>query len=235
MKAIAIAALIVLCSGCTSPMKYAFAPSAAQSIRTVALVEPIEPEQYTAFNLGHPGMYLGLASGIVTGSSMEAEGKAFTAHLRRTGFDVARRLADRTTIELERRGYEVVRVTQVEDARGVDGILTLKPMMVGYVAPRILTDYIPALSVVVELMPAGNPDAEPAYREGFLFGWQGFTGWWVTLEAPPEYSYRNFADLMKRSEEAADGLVVGADRIAARLASDLALTRPAADTLTLNR
>jgi hypothetical protein len=222
MKAIVIAALVALCSGCTSPMKYAFEPGEAQSIRTIALVEPIEPEQYTAFDFGHPGIYLW------------GDRNAFTAHLRRTGFDVAQRLADRTALELERRGYEVVRVTQVEDARNVDGILTLKPMMVGYVAPRILTDYIPALSVVVELMPAGKPDAEPVYREGFLFGWQGFTGWWVTLDAPPEYSYRNFADLMRRSDEAADGLCVGADRIAERLAADFTVTRTA-DVLTLSR
>ena len=216
-------------------MKYSFEPKAADSIHRIALVEPVEPEQYTAFNLGHPGMYLGLASGIVTGSHMEAEGKQLTAHLRQTGFDIGRRLAERTVHELERRGYEVVRVTHVDDAKGVDAVLTLKPMMVGYVAPRILTDYIPALSVVAELMPAGRPEAEPVYRDGFLFGWQGFTGWWVTLPAPPEYSYRNFADLMKRSEEAADGLTVGADRIAERLAADFRLSRPAADALTLNR
>ena len=235
MKRIVIAALIILLGGCTSPMKYAFEPAAAESIRTIALVEPVEPEHYTAFNFGHPGMYLGLASGIVTGSHMEAEGKAFTAHLRRTGFDIARRLSDRTALELERRGYEIVRVTQMDDAKGVDAILTLRPMMVGYVAPRVLTDYIPALSVVVELVPARRHDAEPVYRDGFLFGWQGFTGWWVPVPAPPEYSYRNFADLMKRSDEAADGLTVGADRIAERLAADFILTRTAADALTLRR
>jgi hypothetical protein len=235
MKAIVIAALVLLLNGCTSPMKYSFEPGAADSIRRIALVDPVEPEQYTAFNLGHPGMYLGLASGIVTGSHMEAEGKAFTAHLRQTGFDLGRRLAERTVHALERRGYEVVRVTSVADARGVDAVLTLTPMMVGYVAPRVLTDYIPAISVVAELVPAGRPEAEPVYRDGFLFGWQGFTGWWVPLPAPPEYSYRNFADLMKRSEEAADGLTLGADRIAERLAADFMLTRTAVDALTLNR
>ncbi|MGQ0654567.1 MAG: hypothetical protein ACT4P4_20265 [Betaproteobacteria bacterium] len=110
-----------------------------------------------------------------------------------------------------------------------------KPMMVGYVAPRVLTDYIPALSVVVELMPAARPDAMPVYRDGFMFGWQGFTGWWVNLAAPPEYGYRNFADLMKRSDEAADGLTVGAERIAERLAADFMLARAAADALSLKR
>jgi hypothetical protein len=235
MKAIFVAVLLVLLNGCTSPMKYSFDSRAADAMRRIALVEPVEPGSYVAFDYGHPGMYLGLVSGIVAGSHMEEEGRQFTAHMRRTGFDVARRLADRAAHELGRRGYDVVRVKQLDDAKGVDAVLTLKPMMVGYVAPRVLTDYIPALSVVVDLMPAGRPDANPLYREGFMFGWQGFTGWWVTLEALPEYSYRNFADLMKRSDEAADGLTLGADRIAARLAADFTLTRPAADALTLNR
>ena len=235
MKSIVLAAVVLALAGCTAPFKQSFEPRSAGTIRSIALVEPVEPEGYVAFDYGHPGMYMGLVSGIVTGSHLEEEGRKFTAHLRRAGFEIARRLGERTAFELERRGYEVKRVSHADYATGVDAVLTLQPKTVGYVAPRVLTDYIPALGVVVELTPAGNPDAEPLYRDGFMFGWQSFSGWWVNLPAPKEYSYRNFADLIKRSEEAADGLWLGADRIAERVAADFAFARPPADALTLRR
>ena len=233
MKSIVLAAALVSLAGCAAPFKQSFEPRNAGAIRTIALVEPVEPEGYVAFDYGHPGMYMGLVSGIVTGSHLEEDGRKFTMHLRQAGFEIARRLGERTAFELERRGYDVRRVSHADYATGVDAVLMLEPRMVGYVAPRMLTDYIPALSVVAELMPAGKPDAEPLYRDGFIFGWQSFSGWWVNLPSPKEYSYRNFADLIKRSEEAADGLWLGADRIAERIASDFAPARSPAHALSL--
>jgi hypothetical protein len=234
MQTIVLAAVVVALAGCAAPFKQSFEPRAAGTVRTIALVEPVEPEGYVALDYGHPAMYMGLVSGIVTGSHLEEDGRKFTAHLRRAGFEISRRLGERTAFELERRGYYVRRVSHADYATGVDAVLTLEPRTVGYVAPRMLTDYIPALSVVAELMPPGEPGAGPLYRDGFIFGWQSFSGWWVNMPSPKEYSYRNFADLIKRSEEAADGLWLGADRIAERIASDFAFIRSATGALSLS-
>src|ERR1051325_3254164 len=111
-------ALAVVLAGCANnPLSQSLDPQAAKTIRTIALVDSPEPDRYIAFDLGHPGMFMGIVSGLVTGSSQERNGDRFTEELKGQGFVVGSRLSERTAHELATRGYKVVRVASVKEVR----------------------------------------------------------------------------------------------------------------------
>ena len=227
---LAVAALVAVLAGCANnPLSTSLDPQAAKTIRTIALVDAPDPERFSAFDLGHPGMFMGIVSGIVTGSSQEKNGDRFTEELKGQGFVVGSRLSERTAQALSARGYKVVRVASEKEARQgmADAILTMEATTAGYIAPRVNRGYEPALGVEVSLMPLKAPGeyVEALYRDRFMFGWETITGLWSVLPAPETYSYRNFGELMKRSAEAAGGLTIGADLIAERVAKDLDRSR----------
>jgi hypothetical protein len=228
--------LLLALAGCASAPKQALDKTAAQSIRTIAVVEAREPSKYVTWNFGHPGMMFGAIGGAIAGASMEDNATKFTNKLRARQFEVSKRLSDKTAAKLAASGYRVVRVPDVREIKNdmiildykkidteADAILNVTPTMVGYISTHGFNDYIPALGVYVELVDSGNGKHEVSrlYQDRFMFGWEPSAGGWTHVPSPANFSYANFDDLMNRSDAAAAGLLAGAELIADKLASDI--------------
>lgn len=229
--------LLLALAGCASAPKQALDKTAAQSIRTIAVVEAREPSKYVTLNFGHPGMMFGAIGGAIAGASMEDNATKFTNKLRAKQFEVGKHLSDKTAEKLAASGYRVVRVPDVREVKDdkiildykkihtdADAILNVMPTMVGYVSTSGFNDYIPALGVIVELVSNSNgkDEVNRLYQDRFMFGWEPSAGSWIHVPSPANFSYSNFDDLMNRSDVAATGLLAGAELVADRLARDIA-------------
>jgi hypothetical protein len=220
-----VAALLAACSAQLQPED--------QKVRRIAVVQPPEPERYSA-DVSHPSGVLGRVVDQMRGVSND--GEKFTAGLKKQGFAIASRLAERSAQALRSRGYEV---TLVRDGYKVrDGItlldvdkskyealLTFDIDTVGFLAPRNDAPLQPALAVAVTLAPTATLEFVPFYKQSFIYGWEGHMGTWTHLAAPSQRTYRSADELIGRQAEAGQTLYAGADLIAERIAQDLAPKR----------
>jgi hypothetical protein len=228
-------ALLIVLAGCAAVPKQALDQDAARSIRKIAVIEAREPVKYVVLNFGHPGMLFGAIGGAAAGAAMEANGTQFTNALRDKGFGISKRLSDKAASTLAAVGYEVIRVPDVREVKDdkivldyrnvqtdADAILNVTPTMVGYISTRGFNDYVPAVGVIVELVSKGKDQVNRLYQDRFMFGWEPSAGQWIHVAAPPAYRYSSFENLMSRSAEAGEGLLMGAELVSERLAKDLA-------------
>ena len=221
-------AFIALLAGCAMQMQ----PEAA-SVRRIAVIEPQEPESYSA-DVSHPFGVLGRVADTLRGRTLQSD--AFTAAIKAQGFYIASRLGERTAQALRAQGYDVVLVRNAYRVRDgithldfdkstVDALLTFDLDTVGFLAPRGDAPLQPALAVAVSLDPTAMLEYVPFYKARYMYGWEGHVGTWTHLPAPAQYTYRGHEDLMARRAEAAQVLHAGADAIAARIGQDLARKR----------
>src|SRR5262245_37885765 len=130
-----LASLVVACAAVTLAgcaefeplLTKSLEPQAAKTLRRIAIVETPEPESYVAFDLGHPGMLMGIGSLFVTGSAMERNGAQFTSALRGKRFEIGRRLTESTASALAAHGYEVMRIGEHALDVEADAVLRLTP------------------------------------------------------------------------------------------------------------
>jgi hypothetical protein len=222
------AVLAPLAAGCAMQMQ----PEAA-NVRRIAVVEPQEPESYSA-EVSHPFGVLGRVADTLRGRTLESD--TFTAAVKAQGFYIANRFGERTAQALRAQGYDVVLVRNAYRVRDgithldfdkstVDALLTFDLDTVGFLAPRGDAPFQPALAVAVSLDPTAVLEYVPLYKARYMYGWQGHVGTWTHLPAPAQYAYSSHEDLMARRAEAVQVLHAGADAIAARIGQDLARKR----------
>lgn len=232
LRAIAVTAAVTVSLAALAACSMQMQPEAT-TVRKIAVLQPPEPEKYSA-DVSHPSGVLGRMADQMRGVSTESD--RFTAGLKGKGFALAGRLAERTAQALRAQGYEVVLVrdaykvrngvTQIEyDKSAVEAVLTFDFDTAGYLAPRADAPYQPALAVAVSLARTAALEFVPLYKQRFMFGWEGHTGTWTHLPAPSQFTYRGYDELMAGQAEAGRALYVGADVIAARIAQDLSPKR----------
>lgn len=221
-----------LVTGCAAPAPKIDAQGAGLSpIKTVAVVTSPEPPAYTVVNLGHPGLAFGIVGGAVAAADMKAKQDRLSEALRARGTAINGKLAELVASRLAASGYEA-RVEdapwkesqgnyrlEVEDlqATTADAVLVLSPMLVGFVATGMTSDYLPTVRLTATLF--GKGAREPLYRGYHAAGWTPNQAGWKT--APARKTFANFDALMADPSATADALRASGDSVAESVADDL--------------
>jgi hypothetical protein len=223
-----ILAAAILLTGCASPVpKVDLTEEMARSIDTITIVRPPQRLGVAVQNLGHPGMAFGAIGGLVAAADAKRKTEAFTAAMASHKFSVT----DVLTRAIERRltaaGYKVTLIDGVwEEKEGrfalqkdklvsEGNLLILMPRIVGFVS-TVTADYMPTLWVIATLE---SRDRKEIYRGYHSTGWQPSVGEWKHTK--PARIFRNFDELMAKTEESASALTDSADFISASIVGDL--------------
>lgn len=218
--------------GCASVPKQAFDPTANANLKRIALLEIDEPKQYVVFDFGNPGMLFGAIGGALAGGDMELKGQHLTERLQAQNLKLGSRLTASIEQKLGALHYEVIRLTGVREKPNTlvsdytkvradaDAILDVLIVMTGYISQGIISDYEPCLRVSVRLVSTQNQQV--LYRELLAYGepWR-VTGPWVQLPYTKSVGFSNFDKLLDSPKEAGEGIGLGIEAIASKIAFDL--------------
>lgn len=231
LRLLTIVPLVCLISACVGPVpKIDSSPAQLAPIRTIAVIQPPEPKEYTVLFLGHPGMAFGIVGGIIAANDQIGKQERLSRALRDQGTAVSAKLAAKVAAELLRSGYDArVEEAPWEEVEGrfklpyekiqsaADAVLVISPTTVGFVATGVTSDYMPTIWMGANLL--GKDRKEPLYRGFHATGWQPKgEGWKFT---PPSKGFANFDELMANTSASGGSLEEAAGLIAATVVSDL--------------
>jgi hypothetical protein len=102
-------------------------------------------------------------------------------------------------------------------ATSADAVLVLSPMLVGFVATGMTSDYLPTVRLTAILL--GKDRKDPLYRGYHAAGWAPSQAGWKT--APARKTFSNFDALMADPAATADALRASGDSVAESVVEDL--------------
>ena len=224
------ATLIVALSGCISAPRQPFNKSANQTIKKIAVVGP-QAEKFHIGNIGGAGGAFGSIGAAVEIAETERKSNEFTQQMKVQQLSMGTELTRAVKEQLESDGYEVTILSGQQpvalddseldfayagirtDADAILHVWFANPL--GYISPPGLTDYIPRVNVRARLL-AANTKAQ-LYFQMYMYGWNPDVENLEHVPAHQMYSYGDFDTLIARSQEAAEGLRLGAQEVAVRI------------------
>jgi len=227
-----VLALLASCSGAPK-----LRPDAATlgSIKRVAVLTIPEPGEYSIRAAGSPMLAFGLLGAAIAGMDQSMRSEQFTTALRGTGFRLSSEFTDRLVAALESAGYEVERTPNAGGVEGgkqlpdspkvgvnAEAIFIVTPTVVGYIAPKLLATFRPALGARVEV--AGADGTTVIFRESYMYGWNP-GGRTTLLAASDSFCFAEFAQIMDGIATARQALETGADLVAQRIVRDFGKAR----------
>lgn len=220
---------LIATTGCISIPRQEFSKTAAQPIKKIAIVKPHSTEMRVV-NIGGAGGAFGLIGAAIEAAEEERKSTEFARQMQVHELSMGAELTRAVEEQLKNDGYEVtvlsdqhpVVVDETEsefDYQGIrtdaDAILHLWFAGLGYVSPPDLTNYIPRVGVRARLL-AANTKAQ-LYYQAYLYGWNPVVENIEPVPAAAKYMYGDFDALMTKSQDAAEGLRLGAKGVAARI------------------
>jgi hypothetical protein len=234
-KYLALLSVAILNSACVGPLpKIEASPTSLESIKTIAVIRPPEPELYTLVNFGHAGLAAlgGVLGGAVASGLQGSTMAQVTEALKRENPSlISQGLPENIARELNKRGYEA----KIEDGpwerneegafkfqfdktdSSADGVLVIIPTIVGFVSTGLTEDYKPTVIVGVTLL--GKNRDEKLYRGFHASGWEPKGEGWRHSE--PKLTFSNLDSILSDQSKAAASLTNAAANIGLTVAEDL--------------
>ncbi len=225
-----IASLSLTLSACLNLKKQILQNTDAIKIETIAVINPQEPDKYIVKNFGHVGAAFGAVGNTIKQQS-QSEMSAYLANtIKNNDFSFSRQLSDNIIFKLQAKGYKAFSIKNPEFENNkstfdyskiitdADAIILMETTTAGYISTTGLNDYIPAITIIVEMVK--NSNKKILYREYFVFGWKPSIGEWIHIPSPVFYNFSNFDEMTKNDKRVISGLSEGINAITSRLIKD---------------
>ncbi len=224
--------LILSLSACTELPKQAFNKDMARDLRTVAVTDHAKDEYFWVTIVSYSQVFtLNLAGGIFAAADLWAKTARVTTALDPKQTRVQNRLSKRLAEGLNSCGYDAEVITFDEPARlddalklasqrsKADAVVAVR-VYASYVAASWDSDYIPQVLATVKAFDAKS--GKVLYEDAISYGYEA-AKLYKTVHSASEAKYRfsSVDDIVKNAELAREGLLAGADAIAAQIAADL--------------
>lgn len=220
-------------SGCSSaPAKVD--SQALGSVHTVAIIKAPEPARYTVFNWGSPAAAFGALGGAFVASSANKDMKGLQGALAREKFSFGKQLTSDLEKALKADGYKVRLITVKREspakllkkhldlmAHGVDAVLDVATMNVGYVTENWLTSPFWRPEARVEVALYGRAGTAPIYDQTYMYGYHNIFMSATNLDAPKQYRFKS----KEAMESAGDRVLVGGLKDAANTIAQAVATK----------
>ena len=230
-RAFAAAALVGVLAGCAGPVpKVDVSAEKIATVKTIAVIRTPEPKTYTVANFGHPGMLFGAIGGLVAAADQSAKQNELSAAFHQRQSAISSHLADEVAAQLRTAGFEVrVEEGPWEEADGkfnlkfenitssADAVLVVSPTIVGFISPRMGSDYLPTMTAVATLV--GKDRKEQLYRGFHSYGFQPKAEGWKSTA--PKATFSDFQVLMADPNAAVHSLEDAGMAIARSVSADL--------------
>lgn len=180
-KFITAIAVLAILSGCSSIPQQSFDKDKNQHIKTIALLDIPEPQEYLAFNIGGVGSAFGLIGGLIEGQNAASNSELLTSELQKSKVDIGDHLQKELANRLEAAGYNVIVLNDVRPEYGkpnqpdysqinteADAILDVQHVVSGFISPMGSSDYKLWVRVLVHMVATENK--ETIYHQLFNYG-----------------------------------------------------------------
>jgi len=158
-------------------------PTALKSIKTITLIRPREPQEYTVMRFVNPGFVFGTLDMEVSVSASKVHQTALTDLIKQQNFSFANTLTNTVAERFKQAGYEVsvqdgpwvedhgrYILSYADIASDADAVLVIAPTIMGFVSPSNMRGYAPTVTAVMTLL---GKDHETHLYKGFLAaGWK---------------------------------------------------------------
>jgi hypothetical protein len=214
-------------AGCAAVPRQTFNKEANAHVKTITVVMPAEPAQYTVNIVNHPGMQFGLVGGLIAAGELETKSGKFSEAAKQSNIALSKSLAQQLTTRMK---YQVSisesapgRKEFLPDYAAVqpaaDAYLDIVFRQAGYSAQHPSTPYVPTFWVPVRLVESKTNRV--LYSTLLVYGEPN--KFLESVNVPPDrsYSFSNFDQLMSQSPRAVEGLQKALDAIAAQIATEL--------------
>lgn len=235
IKALCCAIGAALLAGCAQSPQIPLKPEAQARIRSVALLDVVEPQEHIVFNItGAPAIF-GLLGGLAHAQDTQRKTGEFTESMKARKLSAGPALTNALEESLQARGLQVHRLegvrVGVKDGgladfstvkTDADAILNVLYFAAGYLSPASSTDYLPWVRVFARLITS-SPPYEIIYFQVLNYGAElAASETVIQLPAPDgKFRYPTFEELMAAGKTAGDGILGAATPIAERIASQL--------------
>lgn len=222
----------LLLGGCASAPAPRVEPvrSALANVKTIAVLRLPPIKFYSVSNLAHPGIALGLLSGLLAYIDQQDKGTQLSTAYVQKNLVPLESFPEILAERLRRWGFK----TTVENApwqesgdqynlefanlhSNADAILVLAPKMLGFIAPDLVSDYVPVIQIEATLLAKDLKTV--LYRGYHAAGWQYAQEGWRFSGA--RGSFPTFDALMKNPRASAEVLANTSRGIAVTIATDL--------------
>jgi len=222
--------LALAVTGCASVQKQAFNREAAAGLKSVAIAEHTNKEEYFINIVAHPGMSFGLIGGLVAAAELSSKASRLTAAVKPEQTELQKRLARQLNSGLGAAGFETHVVplqpdtenklvaTTLGKSANSDAVLAAS-VSAGYIAASPTTPYFPYVQVNVMLSEGSTNKV--LYQDSISYGYSYPHTKTVHLAGGEDYHFSNMNDLEEHADRARDGLTHGLDLVVAQIVADL--------------
>lgn len=186
MKIIVSLLVCIACLvGCATPPlpKVDKAKNALEGVKTITILRPREPREYTVMNFYDPGfVHVSLNLEVSVSASKERQ-IALTELITQQNFSFADSLTHTVAQRFKQAGYEVTVqdgpwveddgryiLSYADIASDADAVLVIAPTIMGFVSPRDAAGYAPTVTTVMTLL--GKDHQTPLYKGYLAAGWK---------------------------------------------------------------
>ncbi len=222
-----------LFSGCESVPQQKFDKRTNSNIKTIALLDVPNPDEYHAINIGGVGGGTVAFGGVMVGSDGALKTEKFTSAMQKQDINLGGELLSGLKRSLTAAGYKVVilketrprlNANKVADYSQIktnaDAILDVWYVVAGYLSPDYSLDYIPWVRVSARMVT--TQDKTQIYLQTFNYGAElSSHDKRVHIPGNNAYAYRSFETLMGDIAEAKEGLRASVPAISEGISSQL--------------
>ena len=227
-----IVAISLVLSGCASVETKRADRSATRTLKTIAVLQPLNEDGYTVWMYRHPANAFAVVGAFAMAADMGAKRDAFKEKMKEMQFDALKLINEQLTAELQRnKRYEVTYLERKpqstrcseEDYSGVsttaDAFLDLR-VTPGYAAEGPTTPYLPFYEVCARLVDARTKQV--LYQSFMRYGTPAYMPEGMrSLGTGAAHGFKNFDDLMANPQRVIQGLTIGATSVARAVAADI--------------
>ena len=203
--------------GCANPPlpKVDKTKNALEGVKTITIIRPREPREYTVMNFYDPGFVFGTMNLEVSVSASKYWQLALTQLITQQNFSFADSLTDTMAQRLKQAGYEVsvqdgpwveddgrYTLSYADIASNADAVLVIAPTIMGFVSPRDAAGYAPTVTTVMTLL--GKDHQTPLYKGYLATGWKPSEEGWQ--HAYSTKTFPNFEAVVANPDQAVASL-----------------------------